>query len=161
EIFSLDAIAAGVNAEKIVDLPNGIGFCLYITRRCLDAVGELYDRFHRGYMEDVDFCLRARERGFRNVCAASIYVGHAGSRSFGDEKRSLVVKNLGALELRFPRYNAECTAFLLADPLRPHRAAIEYQVPQFAAAKVVLVTGSGAPRSVTEERARTLGLEDI
>ena len=37
-------------------------------------------------MEDVELCLRARARGFRTICDNSIFVGHAGSRSFGAEK---------------------------------------------------------------------------
>src|SRR5262249_20700642 len=35
-IAEIDGIAARVNAGQIVDIPNGIGFCLYITRACLD-----------------------------------------------------------------------------------------------------------------------------
>jgi GT2 family glycosyltransferase len=49
-----------VNTGLAVDVPNGIGFCLYVTRRCLDEVGLLSEAFQRGYLEDVDFCLRAR-----------------------------------------------------------------------------------------------------
>jgi GT2 family glycosyltransferase len=89
-----------------------------VTRACLDAVGVLSSRYDRGYLEDVDFCLRAREHGFRNVCAPSVYVGHAGSRSFGSGKRSLVVRNLAIIERRFPNYRAECAAFVALDPLR-------------------------------------------
>ena len=65
------------------------------------------------------------EHGFRNVCAPSVYVGHAGSKSFGQEKRSLVVRNLRVLERRFPGHRAECAAFLEADPLKSARQAIE------------------------------------
>jgi GT2 family glycosyltransferase len=103
EIAAIDRVAAAANAGRIVTIPNGIGFCLYVTRACLDAVGALSSRYHRGYLEDVDFCLRARERGFRNVCAPSVYVGHAGSRSFGREKRSLVVRNLAIIEPELSR----------------------------------------------------------
>jgi GT2 family glycosyltransferase len=100
EMAALDRIAAQANAGRIVTIPNGIGFCLYVTRACLDSVGALSNRYHRGYLEDVDFCLRARECGFRNVCAPFVYVGHAGSRSFGKGKRSLVVRNLAIIERR-------------------------------------------------------------
>ena len=95
EIIRIDRIAAKANSDRIVDIPSGIGFCLYVTRACLDSVGPLSEDFGPGYLEDADFCLRAREHGFRNVCAPSVYVGHAGSKSFGKEKRSLVVRNLG------------------------------------------------------------------
>jgi len=156
EIYSLDAAAAVANAGKVVDIPNGIGFCLYITRDCLDAVGPLSDVYYRGYFEDVDLCLRGRERGFRNVCASSIYVGHAGSRSFGTERQSLIMQNLAVIELRFPKYRAECAAYLLADPLRPSRASIERALPPSSTGATLLITGMGAVKAVAEARAAAL-----
>ena len=129
EVARLDALALQANGAASVDLPNGIGFCLYITRACLDAVGPLPEIYARGYYEDVEFCLRAREKGFRNVCAVGVYVGHAGARSFGVEKRRLVMRNLKALERRFPGNALESAAFVHADPLKPWRRAIEALAP--------------------------------
>jgi O-antigen biosynthesis protein len=156
DIRRIDSIAAQVNADQIVDIPSGIGFCLYVTRACLDAVGSLSEDFGRGYLEDADFCLRARERGFRNVCAPSVYVGHAGSKSFGPERRSLIVHNLGVLERRFPTHRSECAAFMAADPLRTAREAIELEVTDNASHPRLLITGVGAVDAVASERARQL-----
>jgi O-antigen biosynthesis protein len=156
DIKRIDNIAAQVNADRIVDIPSGIGFCLYVTRACLDAVGSLSEDFGRGYLEDADFCLRARERGFRNVCAPSIFVGHAGSKSFGPERRSLIVHNLGVLEQRFPAHRTECAAFMAADPLRAAREAIELEAADDASHPRLLVTGVGAVGAVAGERARQL-----
>lgn len=156
EVCALDAAAAKANAGRLVDMPNGIGFCLYVTRACLKAVGALSDAFHRGYFEDVDLCLRAGELGFRNVCAADVYVGHAGSRSFGAEKRSLVVQNLETIEQWFPKYRAECAAFLEADPLRPARQAIERVSIKCGTGAILLVTGPGPIRAVVDARAQSL-----
>jgi GT2 family glycosyltransferase len=156
DIKRLDNIAAQVNVDRIVDIPSGIGFCLYVTRACLDAVGLLSEDFGRGYLEDADFCLRARERGFRNVCAPSVFVGHAGSKSFGPERRSLIVHNLGVLEQRFPAHRSECAAFMAADPLRAAREAIELEVTDNASHPKLLVTGVGAVGAVAGERARQL-----
>ena len=125
EIARLDALARRANGDLLIDLPNGVGFCLYITRACLDATGPLPEIYGRGYYEDVEFCLKAREKGFRTVCAAGVHVGHAGSLSFGADKRGLVMRNMSLLKTRFPHHEAECAAFLRADPLRPARAAIE------------------------------------
>jgi GT2 family glycosyltransferase len=152
----LDKIAAKVNAGQVVDIPNGTGFCLYVTRECLNAVGFLSERFHRGYLEDADFCLRAREYGFRNVCAPSVYVGHAGSKSFGAEKRSLVVRNLAILERRFPRYRLEYGAYSLLDPLKPCRAAIERQVFSPLNPPNLLLTGPGIVGAIARARASEL-----
>ena len=155
EIERLDRIAAKVNAGHVIDIPSGIGFCLYVTRPCLDAVGLLSEDFGLGYLEDADFCLRARERGFRNVCAPSIYVGHAGSKSFGSEKRSLVVRNLGVLERRFPDHRSECAAFIAADPLRPARQAVEHEEAG-ACHPMLLVTGAGVVEAIARKRAREI-----
>ena len=155
-VGEIDQVAARVNAGAVVDIPNGIGFCLYITRSCLDVVGRLSDSYRRGYLEDVDFCLRARLHGFRNVCAGSVYVGHAGSRSFRKEKRSLVVRNLKVLEQQFPTYRGECADFMLADPLKPVRQAIEAALLAARQHGVLLVTGGGAIAEVARERARRL-----
>ena len=112
----------------MVDLPTGVGFCLYVTRACVEAVGPLSETYSRGYYEDVDYCLRAREAGLRNVCATGVYVGHAGSRSFRNEKRRLVARNLRILNERFPDHEPECIAFIKADPLRSARAKMEEQL---------------------------------
>jgi O-antigen biosynthesis protein len=155
-VMLLDRTAAKSNKTAAVEIPNGTGFCLYITRACLNAVGGLSESFQRGYLEDIDLCLRARERGFRNVCAPSVYVGHAGSRSFKSEKRSLVLRNLGVLDRRFPRFRSECAAFIAADPLRPAREAIERRLPPVAARPALILTGTGALRAVALERADQL-----
>ena len=159
DVESVDRIAAITNTGAIVDIPNGVGFCLYVTRRCLDAVGLLSEDFHRGYLEDVDFCLRARARGFRNVCAPSIYVGHAGAKSFGQEKRSLVVRNLDLLKTRFPKYRVEFAAFSLADPLRPFREAIERHAPGDPKRPKVFITGPGIVGALAHERAQEVASE--
>ena len=159
DVARIDSIAAKTNFNKIVDIPTGIGFCLYITRACLEAVGSLCEDFTSGYLEDVDFCLRARERGFRSVCAPFVYVGHAGSKSFGQEKRSLVVRNLSVLEQRFPKHRRECAAFMAADPLRNSRQAIERAVPATTSHPILLLTGGGVVATIARERSRELASE--
>jgi O-antigen biosynthesis protein len=162
KVTELDLLASKAAGNTVVDIPNGIGFCLYITRACRDAVGELSESFHRGYLEDVDLCLRANEAGFRNVCVPSVYVGHEGSRSFRQEKRSLVVRNLQVLKVRYPGYEVECAAFALADPLRRHRDALERKIlaTRPASAMQVVLTGHGAVRDVAEVRSTQLAAKN-
>ena len=157
EVERIDRIAAEVNAGIVIDIPTGIGFCLYITRSCLNAFGPLSEDFSPGYLEDANFCLRAHEGGFRSVCAPSIYVGHAGSKSFGLKKRALVVRNLGLLERQFPSHRLECAKFMAIDPLRPARAAIERRAAAIACHPRLLVTGTNAINACAHRRARELG----
>ncbi len=55
---------------------QGIMFaCAYLRREVIRAIGALSDRFV-SYFEDTDYCLRAREAGFRTVCCGSVDVLH-------------------------------------------------------------------------------------
>ena len=152
EIARLDALAWRANGDKCIDMPNGIGFCLFISRACLDAAGPLPEIYQRGYYEDVEFALRAREKGFRNVCATGVFVGHAGSLSFGAAKAALVKRNQAILESRFPLYNLEAAAFVHADPLRAPRGAVELLSPP-AGPLALLVCREGAPETLARVEA--------
>ena len=154
-IFELDRIAAQVNAGKVVTIPNGTGFCLYIRRDCLARIGLLSKAIRRGYLEDVELCLRARRYGLRNVCATSAYVGHAGGKSFRQEKRALVVSNLKLLESEYPRYRAECAAFMAIDPLRPARDSIQLISPTGGGGDL-LICGMGPAQEIAWARAKAL-----
>ena len=156
DIETLNAIAGTTNAQRTIDIPSGIGFCLYVTRACLDAVGLLAEDFGRGYYEDADFCRRAGAHGFRNVCTPSVYIGHAGSMSFGQQKRSLVMRNSTIIDRRYPTYHAEWAAFGAADPLRAAREAIELEAPLVPAHPRLFVTGVGAVNEIARERARSI-----
>ncbi|MCA1453662.1 glycosyltransferase [Bradyrhizobium sp. BRP22] len=156
QILEIDRVAGIANTGEAIDVPSGIGFCLYITRACLDAIGGLSETFERGYLEDVDLCLRARAKGFRNVCAPSVYVGHHGSKSFQHEKRGLVLRNLDVLDQRFPNYRNECRAFETADPLQAARAALERALPWSSESSVLIVGNQRTCSAVAEERARHL-----
>lgn len=156
----IDEAAARLHAGRVVDLPNGTGFCLFIRHDCLAAVGGMPAIYLRGYFEDLEFCLRARRAGFRNVCAASLYVVHHGTLSFRADKRALVVRNLALLRRRFPDLEAECAAYARADPLRGVRAAIEKAVgasPE-ASAPTVAAELERAPPAAGPARPPTLGV---
>ena len=155
QVGALDEIASATNGREIVDLPTGVGFCLFITRACIEAIGPLSETYSQGYYEDVDYCLRAREIGFRNVCATGVYVGHAGTRSFQSQKRRLVVRNLTLLNKQFPDHELECAAFIRADPLSSARARLEEQLAPEGAV-VLLLSPAASARALALERARQI-----
>lgn len=146
-------VAGAVNSDVVVDTPASIGFCLFLTRACLNAVGALCEEYDNGYLEDADFALRVREAGFRNVCAPSIFAPHLGSRSFRGEKRQLVARNLRVLKRRFPGHEAECDAYMLRDPLAPAREKIERALIADAPGRRFLI-GPARARAVLTLRAR-------
>lgn len=65
----------------LIDIPVGVGFCLYVKRQTLDHIGLFDPIFGKGYGEETDLCLRAAEAGYRNVLTPQAFVYHAGSAS--------------------------------------------------------------------------------
>jgi hypothetical protein len=112
-------------------------------------VGGLSLAFGRGYCEDVDLCLRAATSGLRSVCAADVYVGHHGGRSFGRERRALVVHNLERIEALHPGYRRMSADFLrsdpLAEPLAQHAALALVSGPSFT---LVLAGVNASPAAI-------------
>jgi len=131
-----------------VPLPNGIGFCLYITRQAIETAAPLSTAFGRGYFEDVDFCLRTAEAGLANVCAADVYVGHAGGRSFGPEKALLVARNRRRLAMRHPGYLEAVRRFEREDPLRTALSRIEQEMVRTGQPFDLVLLPESAPEPV-------------
>ncbi|MFY3382645.1 methyltransferase domain-containing protein [Paracidovorax sp. MALMAid1276] len=123
---SLDALAASNNAGMTVEVPTGIGFCMYIRRDCLDAVG-LFDvpNFGKGYGEENDFCQRALALGWRNLHALDTFVLHAGGVSFGASKSQRELDAMETLRRLHPGYEASVMRFIAEDPAKPYRRALD------------------------------------
>ncbi len=107
------------------ELPTGVGFCMFVRRATLDAIGD-FDAatFGRGYGEENDFCRRAAGHGWRNVLCDAAYVVHRGGASFSLEDHVPGGENLARLVARYPHYNAQVADFILRDPLAALRARI-------------------------------------
>jgi GT2 family glycosyltransferase len=121
----LDDMAQLANSPPI-EIETGCGFCLYIKRSAIEAVGYL-DEVHllRGYGEETDWCLRARALGWRHMGAPAVFVAHQGGISFGDEKALRVSHNNAILKKRYPDASARYQDFCLRDPLKPARQALQ------------------------------------
>jgi len=129
-------------------LPTGNGFCMYIKRAMIDAVGTLdADAFPFGYGEENDLCQRAERAGFRHVIAGDVLVAHARSASFGDARRAaLGAQGMAVLRQRYPDYEDKVGATLFSFD----RRVLDYRVRRIYADSVksiapqprVLVIGS-------------------
>ncbi|MCJ9430775.1 glycosyltransferase [Kordiimonas marina] len=123
---SLDAAAYSVNKGRAVDVPTGVGFCFYIRRAALQAIG-LFDEdaFAKGYGEENDFCVRAAEAGWRNLFALDTYVRHHGEVSFADDATALQAKGMEALNRKHPDYMSQVGHYVARDPARAARARLD------------------------------------
>jgi GT2 family glycosyltransferase/glycosyltransferase involved in cell wall biosynthesis len=158
EAEEIDRIAGKVNARKVVELPVGVGLCLYIKRACLGEVGNFDEKnFGKGYGEENDFCLRARSLGWHHVATTDLFVRHHGARSFGAAKRVLKERNRRVLNAFHPGYDAMIAGFVGADPLLNARRAIDtHRLLKEVVDPVLLLTfhlPGGVKRHVEEREA--------
>lgn len=109
-------------------LPTGVGFCMYIRREVIDAVGVFDPVFGLGYGEENDFCMRALRAGYHSVLCDDAFVLHLGGRSFEGQKAELGARNLPLLLERHPIYLDMVRDFIARDPIRPLREAASAQL---------------------------------
>jgi GT2 family glycosyltransferase len=105
---------------------TGVGFCMYITRRAIDAVGPLdADTFGPGYGEEVDFCLRARSSGFRHLVEDRTFVYHRGGATFGPAREEAMARASQTLHQRYPGFRRANRREQAIGPLAASFAALE------------------------------------
>lgn len=107
-------------------VPTGNGFCLFIRREALDAIGVFdQDAFPRGYGEENDFCMRASQAGFIHLIDDRSFVFHHRSASFGEEKATLQERARHILAERWPGYKDAIKRWLETDPLDKFRLKLQ------------------------------------
>ena len=108
-----------------VDLVSGCGFCFYVKRQAIDAVGWLDELdLVDGYGEETDWCMRARALGWQHVAATNLFVGHEGGQSFGLRKTMLAHHNNAIIRQRYPMAERLHRDYLRQDPLQSARETI-------------------------------------
>ncbi|AZN70915.1 glycosyltransferase [Georhizobium profundi] len=109
-------------APFFVEMPVAHGFCTYIRRNALNCVG-LYDElsFGIGQGEDNDFSMRLRAAGYFVGAATNVFIGHAGSTSFGTDVMKWKLAGRSVMNTRYPHYMQEVVHLFQNDPLREFR----------------------------------------
>lgn len=125
-LAEIDQLCAQVNAGKTVEVPTGVGFCMYIRRDCLNEVG-LFDvaHFGKGYGEENDFCMRASYQGWKNLFLLDTFVHHKGGVSFGDSQNPRKQKAMEVLRELHPQYDMLVLKHIQKDPARSARFALD------------------------------------
>ncbi|MGE3914955.1 MAG: glycosyltransferase [Hyphomicrobiaceae bacterium] len=94
------------------EVPTGSGFCLYMRRDAIDAVGTFdAEAFPRGYGEENDWCMRALRAGWQHVVDDRTMVLHERSASFGASKTELLAAGRSIVDERYPDYGTLIKAF--------------------------------------------------
>jgi GT2 family glycosyltransferase/glycosyltransferase involved in cell wall biosynthesis len=155
-VAELDAFfAERYTCRDVVEVPTGVGFCMYIRRDCLDTVGYFDEAtFGRGYGEENDWCQRAEQAGWKNYHVANCYVYHEGGVSFGEEQDPRVEAALRLLDEKYPRYHANVAEYIARDPFRQIRIEVLFSLlARQDKPKIVAIShklGGGAQQHVDE-----------
>jgi GT2 family glycosyltransferase len=123
---SLDAAFARANAGLAAEIPTAVGFCMFITRDCLDRIG-LFDeaRYGAGYGEEVDFCMRASRAGLKHLVAADVFVRHVGEVSFRSTGVDRRAKAQAIVDELYPEFQPRVREFIARDPLADLRRRVD------------------------------------
>lgn len=122
----LDNLFAEINAKQYLEIPTGVGFCMYVTRHCLNQVG-FFDAllFKKGYGEENDFSIRATNLGFKHFLCGDTFIYHQGRVSFGEKFKVLGATAQKTLEEKYPHYPVLIENFCTKDPIRMLRRRID------------------------------------
>ncbi len=155
ELRTLDQLFAAHNAGASVDLPTGVGFCLWMRRAAINAIGNFDEAaFGRGYGEENDWCYRASAAGYRHVLCADVFVAHQGEVSFGNDSTGRKANAQAVIDARYPQYRDDIAAFFEHDPARPLRRAVDMaRIKTSSRPRVLMVQhgwGGGTERHVRD-----------
>ncbi|WP_291168813.1 glycosyltransferase [Gimesia sp.] len=142
EVAQLDKVFSTVNYGCSVEIPTGVGFCMFIRRKCLKEVGILNEEaFGKGYGEENDFCCRASKLGWENIYCLDTFVAHVGSVSFSTKKEALVEHAMAKLEELHPGYHESIADHIQNDPAKIFRVrAYLDMICQSQLPKILLVS---------------------
>ncbi|MFH1137325.1 MAG: glycosyltransferase [Pseudomonadota bacterium] len=122
----LDSLCDEINHKRAIDIPTGVGFCMYITRKSIMEVGYFdYKSFRRGYGEENDFCRSAFKKGYRNLFALDVFVRHTGEVSFSGESKELQEAALKALLKKHPDYISSINQYVIENPGKSYRRLLD------------------------------------
>lgn len=87
-VEEMGQLVARYSGRLYVPMPLLNGFCLCIKRSLVQDIGYFDEgNFGCGYGEEDDYILRARKAGWQPALADDVYIYHAQSRSYSNERR--------------------------------------------------------------------------
>ncbi|MHB8442992.1 MAG: glycosyltransferase [Patescibacteria group bacterium] len=119
--FSIDDIGSVLYKNGLrlnLEIPVGVGFCLYITRNSLNDIGFFDEIFGKGYGEENDFCMKASKKGYKHILCDSAFVYHKGHVSMKEagilkkDKDDTLLHNEKLLNEKHPDYLPTIHKFL-------------------------------------------------
>jgi len=82
------------NEDKIIEVDHVMGACLMIKKEVIDKIGLLDEIYSPYLLEDTDYCLRAKKKGWKIVSVPYVRLIHKKGKSIDslEDKRRLLVR---------------------------------------------------------------------
>lgn len=159
EYYELDLLAKKINNKSFVEIPTGVGFCMYIKRIVLDRLGYFNEsEFGKGYGEENDFCMRVLKEGGKNILALDTFVRHTGEVSFEETSTIQKKKGMESLLRIYPNYNKLVRKHIDEDPSLYYRQLLDLSRisnPELIKENIIIIThnwGGGIERYLRDRR---------
>lgn len=137
------------------------GCAMLVTREALSRIGPLADCYNPGYLEDAEYCWRAREEGFRVIYAPSAVAYHKVGASFKRVSSPKVTFALNRNRVLFVRRNLRGAerigALTYLATTKPARALVELLSGQPARAGAIFFGALEGFRSAEGRRPASTG----
>lgn len=131
-VEAIDRVFKICNFDRPIEVPTAVGFCMFMSRKVIDEIGVFDEKFGQGYGEENDWCMRAIEKGYRNVFLTNLYVYHKHGASFNDkgseERERLRKRNHDILIEKYPEYDADIQRYIHNDPVAKIRKIIRWRL---------------------------------
>lgn len=126
--------------DDVLETPFVTGCSMMIARRVIEDIGYLDDKFYL-YLEDLDFCLRAKQAGFKAIYYPKSVVWHINAGSSGGAGNPLhdyyITRNRLFLGLRYASLRTkvalfrEALMFLFGKSSEKKRAVTDFFTAKF------------------------------
>lgn len=132
-VSEVDSIFALYGGEKVLEIPTGVGFCMFMSREAINRVGTFdEDTFGKGYGEENDWCRRCVKSGYINVMINNLFVYHKHGASFGEvigkSKLERIAENSIKLNKKHPEYDTVVQTFISEDKNKIKREYLDFLV---------------------------------
>jgi hypothetical protein len=129
DLNSIASAAVAIKNNESVQLPLASSFCCWLSREAISTYGALdSDTFTRFELALHDWCRRVSSHGRQHLMCYRSYVANA--TSVAEEMPAESEADMDRLLARWPDYHERVAQFILQDPLREWRDALQQSVNQ-------------------------------
>ena len=117
-----------ISYRDYIDIPAGVGFCLYIKREALDTVGFFNEELYGEGCVEEDFCYRCLGHGYRHVLCDNVIIYHKASPSLPCYLEETGEDRKRSLEDKYPLYKSNADKWELCHPANYINKNINYSL---------------------------------